>query len=252
MNWCDKLASTPAIGLKLDHRFAPTAELLEILEPILNPLVHHDKPQFNINRLEAYNLEFTTEDGFHYGFDSSRISVEFHHRLRARPVSGGRPVAELISRAEPYTQLLPEVSERLVSATRQVLELGKRQLIRVGVITTTVVAEEDVPPGVARLIQYIGRPWRGNVDNFSFQITGELERNDKWTDRCVHLLVKPEDPEQLPTVRFDWYRTFAAPRQATLPIIEEELKRAIEASSKYFEELAEGNRFDEELISSPE
>jgi len=228
----------------------PTAELLEVMKPVLDPLVRHDKQRFTINRLEAFDLELTTEDGFHYGFDASRIWVEFQHRLRAKPISGGRPVAELISRAEPYSKLLPEVSERLVDATKQVFEIGPRQLIRVGVITTTLVAEEDVPPGVARFIEYMGRPWRGNVDNFSFQITGELERTDKWIDRCIHVLVKPEDPEQLPMLKFDWYRTFTAARMASVDLVKDELDRAIIASSKYFEELAEGDRFDEELINS--
>lgn len=250
MNWCDKLASTPSVGLKFDHHFAPTAELLEVLKPILDPLVRHDKARFNIDRLAAYDLELTTEEGFHYGFDSSRIWVEFQHRLRAKPVSGDRPVAELISRAAPYSELLPDVSDRLLDATKQVLQIEKRKLVRVGVITTTLVDENDVPPGIARFIEYIGRPWSGKVDNFSFQITGELERNDKWIDRCIHTIVKPEDPEQLPMLKFDWYRTFKDARPATIELVKEELGRATIDSSKYFEDLAEGNRFDEELINS--
>ncbi len=28
MSWCDKLASTPSVGVKLDYHFAPSSESL--------------------------------------------------------------------------------------------------------------------------------------------------------------------------------------------------------------------------------
>jgi len=39
MSWCDKLASTPSVGLKFDYHFGPSSDILDVLTPILDPLV---------------------------------------------------------------------------------------------------------------------------------------------------------------------------------------------------------------------
>ena len=252
MSWCDKLASTPSIGVKLDNHFAPSAEILEVLKPILDPLVERERPRFLINRLDPFAVELTTEDGFHYGIEPSRLWIDFQYRLRVKPVSGGPPVAELLSRAAPFSELLPEVSSRLLEATKKVLEIAPRprKLKRVGIVSMTQVSEADLPPGIGRFIDYVARPWHGLVGQYSLQITADLRKTDDWFDRCNHVVVKPDDPEQLLMLQFDWHRTFVKERDATLDLIKEEISRAEPDSMKYFEELGEGNRFDEELIRS--
>jgi hypothetical protein len=122
-----------------------------------------------------------------------------------------------------------------------------RKLLRVGVVASTFVAENELPPGIERFIEYLARPWHG-VEQYSFQITADLSKEDKSIDRCTHILLKPEDPEQLLTLRFDWHRTFVGGRAANRESMKEEMHRAVRDSMEYFEELAEGNRFDEELI----
>ncbi len=251
MSWCDKLASTPSVGLKFDNHFAPSAEILEVLKPILAPLVKRERATFVINRLDPFALELTTEDGFHYGVEPTRVWIDFQHRMRVKPTSGGPPVAELLSRAAPFSDLLPEVSSRLLDAMKQILEIAPRKLVRVGIVTTSQTAQEDLPPGIARFIDYIARPWQGFVEQYSFQITADLGKNDSWFDRCNHVVIRPEDPEQLLTLQFDWHRTFVSERTATIDLIKDEIDRAALDSMKYFEDLGEGNRFDEELIRNP-
>jgi hypothetical protein len=248
VSWCDRLASTPSVGFKFDSHFAPSAEILEVLKPVLDPLVERDRPKFTINRLDPFSLDLSTDDGFHYGIDHCRAWIDFQHRIRVKPVSGGPPVAELLSSAAPFSELLPQVSNRLLDAARLLLEIHPRKLIRVGIVTSTNVAEDDLPPGISRLLTYMGRPWKGLLEQYSFQITATLEKNENWVDQCSHVLVKPEDPEQLPTIRFDWGRTFLKERSATPESLKKELDQVVKDSMKYFEELGEGNRFDEELI----
>lgn len=250
MSWCDKLASTPSVGVKLDYHFAPSSEILEVLKPILDPLVEGEKAKFTINRQETFAIEFTTDDGFHYGVEPSRVWINFQHRLKVKPTSGGPPVAELISRPAPFSELLPDVSNRLIATTEALLEITPRKLMRVGVVTSTFVAENDLPPGMTRFIKYVARPWHGLIEQYSFQITADLNKTANWLDRCSHILVKPDDPDQLLTLRLDWHRTFVSGQNATRDLLKKEMDRAAQDSMEYFEELAEGNRFDEELIRS--
>jgi hypothetical protein len=251
MSWCDKLASTPAVGLKFDYHFSPSTDILDMLSPILDRLVEGDKVKFTINRQDPFAIELTTEDGFHYGVDPSRTWLEFQHRLRVKQTSAGPPVAELLSRPRPFSELLPDVSTRLIDASEPIVKSPARKLMRVGIIASTMVSDEDLPPGMKRFIEYIGRPWHGRVDQYSFQITSDLDKKaDEWFDRCTHVVFKAEDPEQPLTLRFDWFRTFVKGRVATRGLMQEEVGRAEEKSKAYFEDLAEGSRFDEELIRS--
>jgi hypothetical protein len=68
-------------------------------------------------------------------------------------------------------------------------------------------------------------------------------------ERCIHTLTKPEEKDQLMTLQFDWQRSYQTGWQNT----KENLERLVEGGTKdalrYFEELAEGNRFDEILLS---
>jgi hypothetical protein len=250
MSWCDKLASTPSVGFKFDYHFVPSSEVLDVIVPIVDKLVDGDKIKFTINRQDAFAIEFTTEEGFHYGFEPSRIWIDFQHRMKVKAVSGGPPIAELLSRPAPFSELLVEISRRLVEAADLVLKIHPRKLTRAGVVAGTFVAQDELPPGMKRFIDYMARPWHGDLEQYSIQVTAELERNEKWFDRCIHHLIKSEDPEQLLNLRFDWYRSFVEDQEATRDSLQLALDQSAAASLSYFEDLAEGNRFDEELIRS--
>ena len=248
MSWCDKLASTPGVGFRLDHHFASSDVILDALAPILNKWVVGDKQQFTMNQHQPFDVGFTTNDGYEYGIDSSKTFVRFNHKMKAKPVSGGPPVMEMLSRPLPYSKLLQEVSERVIEATLLVPGPENRKFTRVGIITYTRVANDDIPPGIARFIKYIGRPWKDIVDQFNIKIVAEIEKTSTWSDRCIHHLIRVEDPEELLSITFDWQRTFTSGHPITLDNLQESVAKAEKSSNKYFEDLAEGNRFDEHII----
>jgi len=245
MSWCDKLASVPTVGLTLDWHFAPAAELITALSPLLNELVEGDKQKFQVSRLDAFSVILQTDSGFQYAVEPSKVVVSFQHRMRAKAVSGGAPIMEMISQAQPFTNLLTEVIRRLVEVTIRIPGPRNRKLTRVGVVTTTTVDIEDSPPGVVRLINYMGRPWGGIGPGSSFQIAGDVGSTTGWTDRCIHTYALPEPQDQIASVMFDWQRTFKAGHALHKDTLPEILKRSREDAEKYFEDLAEGNRFDE-------
>ncbi len=188
MSWCDKLASTPAVGFTIDWHFATSSAILQAFSPILDKLVQDNKQMFTVERQEPFIVVFITNDGFQYSIEPSKIAVSFRHRLKVKHTSGGPPTMELLSRPLPFSKLLPNVSKRLIEATLLLPGTKTRTVTRIGIVSTTLVAEDEVPPGVARFIKYIGRPWKGSVDNFNVQIVADLDKTPKWSDRCVHLL----------------------------------------------------------------
>jgi hypothetical protein len=249
LSWCDKLASTPTVGFKLSAHFAPVDTLLHAFSPILDRQTEEDVKLFNIDPPSThFSVGITTNDGFKYAVDESRVSVAFSHRVKFRHVSGGPPIMEMLSRPLPFTTLLTDVSTRVVEATLLLPEVKKRTLQRVGVISATPISAEDIPPGIKRFIDYVGRPWTGMLDSFNISINAHVGGAGEVKDRCLHTIVKPEDKDQLLTLVFDWHRTFSTEWQITKSNLERILKDAQRDSLQYFEDLAEGSRFDEVLI----
>lgn len=248
MSWCDKLASTPSVGLKLSPRYVSGSSLLDALSPLFRTWTDADKPKFTVERVEPFVIEVTSETGFKYVVEPTRLYVEFHHRLKVKPVSGGPPIVELLSQPLPYTTLLPEVCSRMTTAAEMVVGTEQRLLERIGIVTTTTVSEEETPPGIRRFISYMAQPWGKLLGQYQIVVTAEIHRNDNWHDRCIHQITKPDDPEALVTLKFDWQREFHTPKPLTTAMLKPLLASTQHASLDYFEELAEGNRFDVELI----
>jgi hypothetical protein len=248
LTWCDKLASTPAAGFGLEPYLMPSSSIQAALAPLLNKLVDGDQIQFTLNRSSPFGFDFTTNDGFNYGIDHQKVFVEFTHQMKIKPKSAGPPIAELTSTPLPFSTLLPEILRRLIEATLRLPGIGNRKVKWVGIVSTTALDESVMPPGIARLIKYIGRPWQGKLQTYHIEIASELRRDSGSFDKCIHILRKVDNPDQLPFIRFDWQRWFDPGRAAHADTLPELLGEAEKPAMAYFEELAEGNRFDEDIL----
>jgi len=253
MSWCDKLASTPGVGFLLSPHFFSADTLVESLSPILDQWVDGlDRPTFTVNQHASFNVSLTTKDGFTYGFDHNRVHVAFNHRIRAKPVSGGPPVMEMLSVPKPYTALLDEACERLIEATSLLPHIQGRKIMGAGIITTTAAAAEDIPPGVAWFVDYMTKPWGRELESFNINVLSVLSDSDVLTDKCLHTAVKTDDSEKLLTIVFDFHRRLKVGNQVSHDNLSSLLHHCRDDALKYFEELAEGNRFDEHDNSDTE
>ena len=84
MSWCDKLASTPSVGVMLDNFFIPSDALLQAFAPLFNELIDEDDghQQFSIDKRDTFSVSFGLEEGFTYGLENSKVFVAFNHRMR--------------------------------------------------------------------------------------------------------------------------------------------------------------------------
>ncbi|WP_146300750.1 hypothetical protein [Nitratireductor mangrovi] len=251
VSWCDKLFSVPSAGFGLEPHFASGSSLLDSLSPLLNKIAADTPTNITVEKNEPFAFEFSGDDGFKYGIDFHRVFVNFQHKMRFRSVSGGLPVGELLSSAQPYTTLLPTILDRLVEATLCLPRSKERHITRTGIVSTTDVDEKDLPPGLTRLITYFRRPWIDVTGGFSVNITGIVDNNDEHTDRCIHQIKKSDDQENtMLSVKLDWQRNYRKIKPITKDVLKEELERARRSALAYFEDVGEGNRFDEEILRS--
>ena len=250
-SWCDKLASVPTVGLRLSPHFGSSNSIIDSLSPILDRQMKGDAVTFQVTQQTSFDIQFQTDQGFHYAVETSRLAVSFRHRMRAKPTSGGPPIMEMLSHPLPFTTLLEEAIDRLIE-TAPLLPSGKasRSMIRVGIMSTTTVDMEEAPPGIIRFIEYVGRPWKNSPEHFGILVMSELGSSSKgWKDRCIHTLKKSEDKDSLLSIQLDWQRVYEAERHITQDVLKPLMANCRDDALKYFEDVAEGSRFDEELIA---
>lgn len=165
--------------------------------------------------------------------------------------SAGPPTVEMTSVAKPFTELLPEVSRRLIDATLALPNAEKREVFRVGVMSTAQVDLDEAPPGIRRFVDYIGRPWHALPDSFVIHLTTKIKEGDEYSDRCIHTLQKNEkENENLLQMSLDFQRTFSTGYPVDRERLRATLSHAEREALAYFEDVAEGNRFDENILRS--
>lgn len=218
--------------------------ILDAMSPLVAKWHTGEADTFTLNKQDAFSVDLATHDGFSYGIDPSRISVGFSHRMKIKQSSGAVPIVELMSTPQPFTTLVPEVCRRLMEVAALLEPDSKRNMTQFGIISTTNVSESDAPPGIIRMIRYMGRPWgeSGDVPNFDYQIVGTLKSEKQFQDRCIYHLSKPEAAEGLMTAKFDWQRKLNTPKPITglASFLSETTAIALE----FFEKLGEGGQFD--------
>ncbi|THV13862.1 hypothetical protein [Rhizobium rhizophilum] len=245
MTWCDKLASQPTVGIQLDPFYGGNETIFTRMAPLVAKLGTPEKPEFSAEVPDIYTVKIQREDGFQYSFDAHKASVQFQHRMQFKPTSGGLPVAQLISSPKVFSSLLADATEMLIEAALLLPEASQRHIRRIGIITTTAVSADDLPPGIVKFVEYLSRPWSGRVEAINSTIVSSLREDEQSIERCIHTITKPEDEEALLTLRFDWQRVLKKSPLVSRRELDKHIASATEGALSYFEDLAVGNAFDE-------
>jgi len=247
MSWCDKLGSTPSIGYQLDWHALPTDILLNALSPVLDRMVSGDEQRFSIDLKEALKLTFTSYDGFQFGFEPSKIFVGFTHRAELRTGSGGIPTLILSSKPSAYTSLLAEIQQYLLDAMESVNRLKPRRLTGIGVVSTTSAMQDEIPPGIQKLLTYVGNPWSGKLQALTFQAQTILDENNEYSHRCIHTIIKTQKEDDPVQLVFDCQRVYRKPQDTDTNRLRAATEGLKTFALDYFEQLAQGDRFDDVL-----
>lgn len=242
-SWCDKLASVPTVGFTLDWQLTPGANLLSTVAPFFDAYTSENGPEFEITKYEPLSFVVQTRTGYQFTVDPSKIVVQFQHQMQARSVSGGSPVMEMLSGAGKYTDMLPEMSTKLLELTFKIPGISRRKIRRIGVVSTTLVTIDEAPPGIISYLEKFSEPWGGISKNFSVRVMGDLEKTAEWTQRCIHNFVQPEESDEPMIVTLDWQRLFIGDRIHGQIPMRKILDECCQNATAYFERLGDGSMF---------
>jgi len=186
VTWLDRLASTPSAGVLLDPQHHASSRLLEAMRPIVDELFGDGRPTFTVDRHDSFSVAIGANVGYQFSVEPQKVFVDFAHKLEAKLAGAGPPVVRLTSEQRPYSELLPETIGRLVRLVGLVDAVSPRKVHRVGIISKTVVDEQEAPPGVLRFIKSISKPWPGGLSDYGIRIGANLSHSKGVRQRCIH------------------------------------------------------------------
>lgn len=243
MSWCDKLASTPTVGIFLEANFTPAAAILNSLSDKLTSYTLEDGDDFSVVTDDAFKLDIQLQRGFALHFEPTAANVTFRHRMKFRQTSAALPIAELISKPDPYTHLLGEAANLLFDVAVLLPGANKRKVTQVGVVSTTHVDLKDAPPGFVKFADYVSRPFPKGLQAFNTSLTVVTSEDGKGLDRCIQTFVRRQGDE-LCTIALDYQRHFNDPFYLRAGRLSQEFDSVRTSALRYMEDLAVGDMFD--------
>jgi hypothetical protein len=244
MSWCDRLGSTPGIGYQLDWHTLPSEILLGALSPFTDKMTSGDEQRFSIETKEPLRLSFTSFEGVQYGLEPTKIYLGFTHRATIKTGVGGIPSLVPSSKIAPYTELLAEMQGYLFDTMMIINKLKQRKLAGIGVVSTTVVSESDLPPGLQKLLAYVSKPWHGALQSLTFQAQTVIAESDNYTQKCNHTIVKPAQADEPLQLTFDFQRIFKKNLDVDMQKLRTVTDDVKAHAINYFEQLAQGDLID--------
>jgi len=150
-----------------------------------------------------------------------------------------------MSKPEPFTELLTRASDLLVEVLGLLPDVGRREVTQIGIVSNTTVDKNDLPPGLQKFAESLGRPWGESVTAVNAHIIARLGETERWNDRCIHRINVPEEATgELVTLIFDYQRYFEKPLKISASILQREIISVKKDALQYLESMAEGDMFD--------
>ena len=145
-----------------------------------------------------------------FAISANDLVVKFEYLATKKISRNLTPQYEEVE-AQYYTSLLEEEEKDLLKATSILIEEGELTVNRVGVVATTNLLAESLPPGVKKILGSLNNIYSGKLAKSSTILTPIIHDDENIQDQCHHtidfdLVDKGiEEPDEVVFV-MDWQR----------------------------------------------
>ena len=239
MSWLDRVLAVPLVGLRFSPQFWSAEDSLSRLRPRLRDWAAA-KREVQASVLNAFQFRLDAGDGLVYLVNSDNVTVQFQYPTSMDDAPGSLPAPKFTVERAAYSELLGRVVEETADLLGD-LARESLPLIRIGVVASISMSEDEWPPGVAAFVEHIARPWGGGVPAMSGRITGIINDEGGASDRCHHTFERDTDRGGGLRLTLDWQRLYAEPLQLDPASARKSIEEGTLNALRYFERFAEGD-----------
>lgn len=206
MSWLDNCIAIPTCGVGISPDFLAIARYSEIFAPLMSE-IQQDEDEVSYQYNELKSLLIMAPSGYRYEFLPGKISVSFRYNHKQEKIEGDfRKILkpELLA----YSDLLNTTIENTKNSFKHYLKSNNLKANRVGIVVAATLTEELAPPGISELIELFNSPWENPLIHCDSRITPEIEKNEKYDERC-HISIRFDwSINKEINIVFDWYREY--------------------------------------------
>ena len=239
MTWLDRVLAVPTIGFSLTPELLSDHEVVTSIRPLFDAWAKEGEVSI---QQKDMSLAFQTASGYKFSIDHNVATVEFAYRFELKDRPGTFPVFPQLE-TEKYSVLL----ERIIGKTNEFIEHvfanRRRNLVRLGIVATSRIDGENLPPGVALYIEHLQRPWGKPLIRCDSNLVSVLREDEKTRDQCHHRLSFDQgDKLKKNDFRFvlDWQRVMLTPTELRSGSSRGQLQSASSSALDYFEKFGRG------------
>lgn len=242
MLWLDMVPATPLIGFA----FEPWLHTFNDHVAACRKFFTEKQGRVAVLTLAAPQpLDMTVEaaDGIQYMVGPDSVSVQFRYPQKLVNQPGGKlPIVEPTIPVKPYSELLEYVAKETEEFLPALLSGLTRQLIRIGIVASAYVDLESPPPGVEAFVKHLGAPWKAQMTFGSAKIGVPIEKQEAYTDRCIHNFEIVNDERLRPAVvALDWQRIYDPHLPLNAAGIVEHVAACKKEALAYFDKFGKGD-----------
>jgi hypothetical protein len=237
MEWLNTLLATPTIGIAFprdQHRFLSFPPKLG---NYLNTITNNGMSISYTTNNEL--IEISQNNKFTIKIMPNDLSVGFSYQIAAEREPGGIPKINDVN-LRPYRELLDETIRVFLDIYKSYFEGLTSPINRLGVVAVVTMKQGDVPPGIKKIIDHIGLPWKSHPLNYNISMRFPLVENGSIVETCMHRLIGIDDERKDFLCLLDWQRLFKTAKAFNATTITAEISDCIKASSEYIQKFGVG------------
>jgi hypothetical protein len=172
--------------------------------------------------------------------EPQQVVVAFSYRVSLD--ASGPKIASVAYSPEPAQ--FATLAQRMLTTSAEVLAMlpKPRRLQRIGIVATGRVQRNAPPPGLTRLIEYIGAPWGRAPIACTARISTVLDDGAKTQEKCHHSLQFEDGaPDGVVQFTLDWQRFYSEAAALTASELSKRASTCLDDAVRYFEKFGAGD-----------
>jgi hypothetical protein len=168
---------------------------------------------------------------------SDNLVIEFKYSVEVDPLRGSTPPLAV----RPYGEILQEVAEMAIELLDVFAHSAGVRTDRIGIIATSQMDPQKMPPGVARMLDAYERMWTGELLKIDATAVVVVLSEKLTVDQCHHRLqLDHSQPTPEVQVTLDWQRRFLEPRDLRGAEISGTIQACVKSALGHFQRIGEG------------
>ncbi len=241
MSWLDGVLAVPTIGVHTKIEYDSVMNFEGNVGKFAYKLENSGE-KFRIERKELWGYEITCDSGYAFLINRNNFVASFKYLFIEKDQPGALPHME-VPQVLSYTEICSQIEDYIDNLFVAFNNIPEMVYDRIGIVTSANLEKTTTPPGVKKWLEYLGRPWAGDLVDINAKICTNLSNDGDYADRCHHSIEYASEKVEETGFRIilDWQRKFNKKQSISVGNFKDRIGVCKNKAFEYFEKFAQGD-----------